>query len=246
MMDSRRCSGVLAAYRTVAQELSRRISDGTYPPNSRLPTETALCQEFGISRHTVREAVNSLVDRGEVRRVQGSGTYILPAGADGTYQKAIGFLDDLTTWPNTTAQMVEPFTAALNSDVARKLQIPDDTLVRAIVRRSHNEVPFAFTHHYMASTTAALLEVHGGSTSTPDGTIIGAIDGILQSPISTAVQEMTAITADQQHSQLMGCALGDSILLIERIYYDEQSSPVEYTASHLNPRRYRYRTDLRR
>jgi DNA-binding GntR family transcriptional regulator len=63
-------------YVQVAVELSARIAAGTYPVGSFLPTEIELCDAFGISRHTVREALRRLADAGLVKRRQGSGSQI--------------------------------------------------------------------------------------------------------------------------------------------------------------------------
>jgi GntR family transcriptional regulator len=46
------------------------------PVGERIPTEPELCEQFGVSRVTVREAVRSLVESGFLHRVQGSGTYV--------------------------------------------------------------------------------------------------------------------------------------------------------------------------
>ncbi len=58
--------------------LRRKLADGAYPPNSRLPTEKELCDEFEASRTTIRRAVARLAADGLVKVVQGSGTYALP------------------------------------------------------------------------------------------------------------------------------------------------------------------------
>ena len=61
-------------YLEVARELLKRIESGTY--SFLLPSEIALCDEFGYSRGTIRTAIHMLVERGIVGRRQGAGTYI--------------------------------------------------------------------------------------------------------------------------------------------------------------------------
>lgn len=53
------------------------ISNGTWPVGSRIPTETELTELLGLGRNTIREAVQSLVHAGLLRKRQGSGTYVL-------------------------------------------------------------------------------------------------------------------------------------------------------------------------
>jgi GntR family transcriptional regulator len=63
-------------YSEVADQLMLNIITGTYPVGSLLPSEAELCQEYGVSRHTVREAVRLLQLRGMVARQQGRGTSV--------------------------------------------------------------------------------------------------------------------------------------------------------------------------
>jgi DNA-binding GntR family transcriptional regulator len=64
------------AYAQLAQILRRRISNGTYSPGSRLPSEAEIGRNFKVSGLTVRQAVRALVDEGLVERIQGSGTFV--------------------------------------------------------------------------------------------------------------------------------------------------------------------------
>ena len=66
----------LPAYFQLAQSLRQRIADETYPPGSRLPSESALAKSFGVSAMTARQAVTVLAEDGLVERVQGSGTFV--------------------------------------------------------------------------------------------------------------------------------------------------------------------------
>jgi len=63
-------------YLAVAERLSQAITQGEYGVGSLLPTESELCDKFGVSRHTVREALRKLRDLGLVTRHQGVGTRV--------------------------------------------------------------------------------------------------------------------------------------------------------------------------
>lgn len=62
----------------IVQTLRTRISDGTYAPSSRLPTEEQLCSEFNVSRATVRTATKALNVLGLVTTRRGLGTFVSP------------------------------------------------------------------------------------------------------------------------------------------------------------------------
>lgn len=60
----------------VRSELKRLILGGEFAVGSKLPNEDRLCERFGVSRVTVREAVRGLIEDGLVVRRHGSGTYV--------------------------------------------------------------------------------------------------------------------------------------------------------------------------
>jgi len=66
--------------RTVANQvdeiLLRRIRDGSYPAGSRMPSESELSEELGVSRATIRTALAKLAVNGLIIRKQGNGTYV--------------------------------------------------------------------------------------------------------------------------------------------------------------------------
>ncbi len=64
-------------YLEIASSLRGQIMDGLYPPDSLLPTEQQLCLDYGVSRQTIRAALQCLVEDGLIQRRQGSGSRVL-------------------------------------------------------------------------------------------------------------------------------------------------------------------------
>ena len=67
----------LAAYRQIARDLRNRIAGGEFVAHERLPTEDELMARFGVSRHTVRSALQMLVNEGLLERYAGRGTFVV-------------------------------------------------------------------------------------------------------------------------------------------------------------------------
>lgn len=66
----------VSLYYQVETYIRTKIESGEWPSGFKLPTETELCQYFGVSRTTIRQAVNKMVEGGLLMRKQGSGTYV--------------------------------------------------------------------------------------------------------------------------------------------------------------------------
>jgi GntR family transcriptional repressor for pyruvate dehydrogenase complex len=72
----------------VTRLLAEQLRSGVYPVNSRLPTEKAIAEEFGVSRTVVREAISRLKSEGLVETRQGSGTAVLDPQSSAAFRLA--------------------------------------------------------------------------------------------------------------------------------------------------------------
>jgi GntR family phosphonate transport system transcriptional regulator len=70
-----RGEGSLPVYRQISQILRQEISN-FYEAGDVLPTEADLAQNFNVNRHTLRRAVDELVNEGMVERRHGKGVYV--------------------------------------------------------------------------------------------------------------------------------------------------------------------------
>lgn len=61
----------------VADEIEKRIKDEIYLVGTKIPTEPELIEQFGVSRNTIREAMQALTNAGLLESRQGSGTYVI-------------------------------------------------------------------------------------------------------------------------------------------------------------------------
>jgi DNA-binding GntR family transcriptional regulator len=65
-------------YAQVAVQIEADIDTGTLPPDTRLPSEAELSEQYGVARVTVRRALDELREHGKVITVHGKGTYVRP------------------------------------------------------------------------------------------------------------------------------------------------------------------------
>lgn len=68
--------GLIPRYYQLKEILEKRIQSGEFQPGDQFPTDESLCQEYGLSRGTVRRAIDILVEEGRLRREQGRGTFV--------------------------------------------------------------------------------------------------------------------------------------------------------------------------
>ena len=84
-------------YIQVRDILSSRLESGEYKVNDKIPSESQLCSEFGISRVTLRSVLTELVRDGKLYRVQGKGTYVAEPKIEANTGSYVGVREQLET-----------------------------------------------------------------------------------------------------------------------------------------------------
>jgi GntR family transcriptional regulator len=69
--------GPVPPYRQIADDIRRKIQDGTIPPGRRIPSIVEMEQEYGVARDTLRKATKVLKDEGLVETVTGMGIFVV-------------------------------------------------------------------------------------------------------------------------------------------------------------------------
>jgi len=112
-------------YLRIAAELTAAISSGRYPIGARLPTELELCERFGISRFTAREAVRVLSSAGLVSRRQRAGTTVIATPGEARYTHDAASVRDLFQYAlDTELRLLFIGKVALDKERARQFGSP--------------------------------------------------------------------------------------------------------------------------
>src|ERR1700720_3689286 len=85
----------LPLYAQVENVIIGRISNGSLPPGTRLPSEDSLVQEYAVSRTTIRAAIQSLVQRGLVEIRRGKGTSVTHPNTTQDLTSVTGFAQNM-------------------------------------------------------------------------------------------------------------------------------------------------------
>lgn len=232
------------AYQVLRQRLREEIAAGAYPEGVRLPTESELVAEHGLSRQTVRRAFQDLVAEGVVYRVPGRGTY-----ANRGYLRQLGSIEDLMSLSeDTTMQVLQGLSRSVDVVAASRLRLDHDVVYTVTFRRLHDGVPFVMTTVHLPESVARLVFdsalLSDGAVGTH--TVIGVIAPHLDHPIGEAAQSITVAPADDPVAGALGCGPGHPMLRVDRLYSDTTGNPVELSVSHFLPEQYTYRVTLRR
>jgi DNA-binding GntR family transcriptional regulator len=182
-------------YQQLSAVLAREIRDGRHPVGSLLPPEPQLCERFGVSRHTLREAVRKLCEQGLVTRHQGIGTRVQAAraAAPQRYLASLGSLQELMQYTQQTRlKRLSHRTLQADAALARQLRCEPGQAwleIEACRYPADGEQPLVHMHIYVLPEAAGmladlddgnawvfgLLEKHGGERIVEAQQVVGAV-----------------------------------------------------------------------
>jgi GntR family transcriptional regulator len=212
---------------SVERKIRELISSGELGDDGRLPTERELAAQLGVSRTTVRQVLDRLEHAGSVHRRRGrsGGTFATRRRVDIDF----GYLAGIPAYLRAQgfrpgAHVVSARIIPADQATAEALAIASDALVYEVVRvRLADEVRISLEHVRIPVALAPDL------LSQPlDDSIYDLCDryGVV---CVKAVERMVAVLADDDQSSLLGIKVGDPLMAIERIGYDVDGKPVEYS-----------------
>jgi GntR family transcriptional regulator len=223
---------------SIADELTTAIADGRLTPGTRLPPERRLAAELGVSRMTVRQALGELERDGRVRRVvgRGGGTFVREPEDERSRAGAIGLSAELRRQGGATS--VEPISAEVGPAgrrVAAALELDRSGRVVVITRvRLASGKPLAVERSSLPAHLFPDIE----DMDLGDSLLALMADGFGVHPVRS-VERLEVTDARPSDCRALGVRRAAPLLLVERIRYTADGTPVEFARDRFRPDRTR-------
>lgn len=228
-------------YVEVAEDLRAQILGDGFPGVDQFPTENALCERYGVSRFTVREALRTLQNEGLIQRKRGSGTVIQPAAArGGALHQPLSNVGEILQYAHDTQVVFER-----SGSITLPRKLAEEVGVTAPGRwaRFHgvrtslsDKLPIAVTHAYVHPDLAAAADAIDPAGTT----IFRQLESLSGVRIAQVTQDIQAVPASAAIAAALGVARRSPCLRILRCYYDGGGRVIEFSASHHPGPRFAY------
>ncbi|MBN2220144.1 MAG: GntR family transcriptional regulator [Kosmotogaceae bacterium] len=140
-------------YYRIYKELKRRIGKGVY--SKRLPTEKELCNEFNVSRLTLRRALDELKRESVIESSKGRGTFVVDEKREESISSLTGFTEEAVRDKQRARSVVlSDGLVVPPEEIAKLFGIPEDAMVVLLERvRYLNDEPYGIERAYLNPLT---------------------------------------------------------------------------------------------
>jgi DNA-binding GntR family transcriptional regulator len=226
-------------YQQLAGELRRKILAGAFA--SDFPTEGKLCQQYGLSRFTVREALRRLQGEGLIARRRGSGTVVQPAAArGGALHQPLSNVGELLQYAQGSRIHYAPCgRGALPRGLRAQIGAVTSGVWSGFVGLRHAEGdprPIARIEAWFPAAlddAVARLDLNAGL-------LFGQMEHLAGISVGRVTQDIQAMAATSALADALGLRRGAPVLRIIRCYHDQDGRLFEVSVNHHPGDRFAY------
>jgi GntR family transcriptional regulator len=220
------------AYLAIERALRAEIAE--MEPGDAIPTESQLCERFGVSRMTVRAGVGRLVEQGLLYRTRGKGTFVAQPRVHRQAWRLRSFSQDMRDRGlRPSSRILEITQEVASPDIARALCVSPGARV-VLVRRERlaDDRPMALERTLLIPACAAVL-----GADLERGSLHEALADLGFRP-AVARGSIRPQPAGSEDAETFEVPLGEPLLVETRLVFDADGKPIEHTESRYSPRRY--------
>ena len=224
-------------YQQLQRALREAIERGALGPDDALPSERQLAADLGVSRITVRKAIDGLADEGLLVRRQGSGNFV-GARIEKNFAKLTSFSEDMRARGRVpSSQWLKKQDGQVTPDEAMRLALsPGAKVFRYHRLRFADEEPMALEYCTVAAFALPAADAVGDS-------LYDAMEKAGNRPVR-ALQRLRALLLDDEQARLLEAKPGDAGLLVERVGYLRDGRAVELSQSYYRGDTYDFVAEL--
>lgn len=224
-------------YKVIESDIKTKINQGELKSGDLVPSENELKDQYNVSRMTVRQALNNLVNEGYLYRHKGKGTFISQRKIEKNIHGVRSFTEEMAATGRKVSNKIISFEhIEASQEIADKLFLNEKDEVIFIERvRYGNDIPVLFEQLYIP---AKLFKTITKENLT--GSFYQYMEHELGMQISHCIQSIEAISADSKVSIALEVNKNVPTLLIVRNTFLSNGRPFEYVRSYYRADQYKF------
>ncbi len=239
-MDSR-----IPLYYQLIQHFRQQIEEEEFKPGDPFPTENELCEMYGVSRPTVRQALNELVREGLLYRLKGKGTFVSePKIQQDFIQKLMSFTEEMEQKGlRGSTEVLDLSIIPASKFIAAQLELClGDSVWHLKRRRSINGEPIVIVVTYLPAKLFPGLDSHDLNNRS----LYTTLETEYGVRVKRARRTLEVLVATGENAELLNVEEGAPLQLSRTIAWDQRGVPVELSVARYRGDRSQFTIDLYR
>ncbi len=232
-------------YHQLKTILEGQINSEKLKPGDKIPSEKELCDRYNISRTTVRQALNELVNVGKLIRVQGRGTFVSRSIIKKPYYRLAGFTGEMKHLGHKVhSKVLKQEMTVPPEDITQKLQLRKNepaVLIKRLRFADDNGVQGLDISYLPFKRFEGLLHEDLENNSLYELLIMK-----YETIPTRGIQQVKAIRCPLEYNQLLNLEVGEPVIYFREVIFDQKNIPVEHAENVYRGDRYTFYVEVQR
>ena len=216
---------IIPLYYQLLEILIDQIETGMLRPGDPIPSENELCRKYGVSKNTVLQAIQALVNKRIVHRVRGKGTFVTDPKISQSITMLLSYSSEIigiNGFPKNRS--VESKMMPALPAIARHLGIPENSPIYHIqILREAGGIPIAIQTSFLPA------DLCPGLIDEPfeDGSLFKTLQRRYSINITSVQETFQAVKSENYEAKLLEIKVGEPLVLLERFSSEKSGRIVE-------------------
>ncbi len=231
-------------HRQISDWIRSKIEEGEFEIDEKIPSENTFCRKFGVSRITVRKALQTLENEQLIYRRQGLGSFVKDNRSHQTLGRLTDFMEDMSrAGMEASSEVIQFKTSPVPDRIAGILKIDEGSMVIRLDRlRLGDGQPMAFDITWLPMFYGQLIDGY----DLTDETIYGILEREFDIPVEKGYYRIEAENASPYIAEKLNTREGRALLLLNRLSYTVGEKPIYYQQRYYRTDRIVYELSLER
>lgn len=230
-------------HQRLSDQLALDIAQNRLRPGEAIPTEAELSARYKVALGTVRKALDRLVSKGLIERIQGSGSFVRRPDFATAFVRFIRYFGSAGDRRMPKSRILSRVALVGPREVTDALRLEGGARVIQLRRlRVHDGLPVLYEEIWLEEARfAAILTMHEMEPQL----LYPLYESLCGAIVASAEETITIDVADEGDAELLGMVVGRPVVVIERLALGYDDRPIEWRRSRGAGSDFRYKIEIR-
>ena len=227
----------MSKYIDIYNEIVGSIENGNLEVNSKLPSESQLMEDYGVSRDTIRKSLNLLEQHGYIQKHKGKGSFVLDINKFNFPVSGIRSFSELalSIGKDVETKIEELSLKEPSNKIKSKLELDDEYVWKIVRVRKIDGERIILDKDYLNSKYVPTLTLDVCKDS-----LYKYIEGELGLKVSYAKKEITVQKANEEDRKYLDLDMDNMVVVVRSFTYLDDRSLFQYTESRHRPDKFKF------